>query len=424
MITIDLGVERLAEGEVIQEAINDDIPVYNIFETPPNPETLKHKKELDEREQKLLTVKKWMFKPLYKQQFGRSAPSVWYVIYDEENHVLEKVSGMIGGALRSVKQEVKLNESGRGYHEQAVLEARSLYVKKYRNDLYYPAGEPPPLLKEPMLASKYEPNMKLNFPVIVQPKLDGARCIVRIINGEVEFRSRGNKKFCHLNNEFGDEISKFMSYLPFRCQLDGEVYIHGVSFSKFTEALKNVNKKVPLLSKAYYMIFDLIVDNVPARERHQIAEDAFRAYRLDGNSFNRFRVVRSFLANSHEEIAKAHRIFRENGFEGTIIRKCDAFYKPRTGTCMLKLKDIQDAEGTVVKVEEGKGNEKGLAILVIECENGKRVRMRPAFPFSVRREWFLKPETILGKKVTYQYQTISDYGVPIHPVMKAVRDYE
>jgi hypothetical protein len=403
---------------------------------------------LDERENALVTHKLWRFTPMYKRN-ARGALIAWSVFYNIATKRLEMFFGQVGGKLRKGGVAVVINKSGRNQHEQAVSEARQRQLLKYREDYYRPPGEETPIFKEAMFAKKYiygqaKGNTRIRYPVMTQPKLDGARCLAHIDGNKMLYRSRGNKPWNHLNSQFDEEVGVFISYIPFTCELDGEAYIHGTPFSAFSSILKNMVKISPDIGKLIYNIYDFNCSAQLSMEaRYEILNSSLAQYLADGYKQTRFVIVTSYLATSHEEIMRHHRHYMSHGYEGTMIRKLaganptatqlkESLYKKGRGMNLLKLKDVEDKEGTVVGVLNATGTEEGCAILVIRCTHLNAsnqtvvtdVNMRPSYTFEERAIWFQRPALVMGKVVTYEFQNISEYGVPRNPVMKCLRDYE
>jgi ATP-dependent DNA ligase len=381
---------------------------------------------------------------------------MWWVGFNYVTAELTMVFGHVGGKIRTETTQVVTNQSGRNLHEQAVLEARQRYQIKYRNEQYRPPGEASNQYGKPMLARKLEfkpgtreaghPELKtrLRFPVLVQPKLDGARCLARLDADGMCFRSRGDVRWPHLVDEFGEEVALFLSYLPYQCELDGEVYIHGRRFTEFVRILKNMRVKDPEISQLTYYIYDFhTAAPVVMEERIRLLQDAQAAYEADGHERTRFAVLFTYEATSLDAIFDYHKYFRDSGFEGTIIRKTaglnptdrqrdEALYKPGRGLNLIKLKDVDDGEFMIVGVADAEGTETGAALVIIRVTfpNAQGtlittdVRMRPAYTLDVRREWFLNPKLVIGKMATVEYDSVSEYGVPRNPVMKALRDYD
>jgi DNA ligase-1 len=94
------------------------------------------------------------------------------------------------------------------------------------------------------------------------------------------------------------------------------------------------------------------------------------------------------------------------------------------GTRILKLKDFFDEEAECIGLKNSSGSEEGCAMLQIRDIRGNEFYIRMRGSFERRRHWFQHPEEIIGKQITFRYQTLSVYGVPIFPVGIEVRDYE
>ena len=85
---------------------------------------------------------------------------------------------------------------------------------------------------------------------------------------------------------------------------------------------------------------------------------------------------------------------------------------------------MEEEEGEIIGIDEGKGREKGIALITVRDPRGNEFNVRPAATFEQRKVWFDHPDLIIGKKMTYQFQNLSEFGVPRFPVGKDIRDYE
>jgi hypothetical protein len=420
--------------------IGDDYATYGKSEVVPDPYTILPT-TTDPREQKILQYGRWRLSPLYKKD-ARGSMLSWWVGYDATTGELLMTHGHVGGKIRTNTSKVVLNQSGKNLHFQALQEAKQRYTEKYRNEFYRQPGEEAGFFTKPMLANVWKPtSTRLRYPVLVQPKLDGARCLARMEGDKVSYRARSDVKWGHLNEEFDDEIIIFLTYIPYICELDGEVYKHGASFSRFSSILKNMKFKDPEIKTLTYYIYDFNTpDPLPMEQRWAILDQAKKQYEADGNKRTRFDVLFTATAQKQEDIMTWHAYFLEQGFEGTMIRKIagpnptaahlkESLYKSDRGNNLLKHKDFDDTEGLVVGVKNAEGTEEGCAILTIRCTHqlptGETVvtdiDMRPAFPFEERKAWFLNPDLVMGKLANYKYQGVSEYGVPRFPVVKKFR---
>jgi len=63
-----------------------------------------------------------------------------------------------------------------------------------------------------------------------------------------------------------------------------------------------------------------------------------------------------------------------------------------------------------------------LAILSIKDQRGVITSMRPTGKFEQRRIWYQNPETIIGKRVTFKYQNLTQNNVPRFAVVLGERE--
>lgn len=451
MLPTDQVVE---EKPHLQEEKQIEIATYSQMEFIPDPRTISLQTQ-DLREKAILFHRMWRLSPLYRQN-ELGSQLMWWIGFNIDTNELVMSFGHVGGKIRFETTRVETNQSGRNIHEQSMLEARQRYQIKYRNEHYRQPGEAPKIYNKPMLAGRLEfvdgtrhtenPQLRtrLRFPIYVQPKLDGARCLSRLEGGNIIFRSRGDVRWNHLIDEFGEQISLFLSYIPWQCELDGEVYLHGKRFTEFISILKNMRVKHHLLGELKYYIYDFHpTEPIPMEHRIAALYSAKAAYDRDNNPSNRFEILATYSASSIQDVIHHHKYFRSLGFEGTIIRKIagpnptethlrEALYKPNRGLNIIKLKDVEDAEFPIVGVCDAEGTETGAALVFIEVKFPDKtgqiitsnIRMRPSYPFEERRLWLTNPSLVIGKLATVEFDSVSEYGVPRNPVMKSLRDYE
>ena len=420
------------------------IATYTYEETIPNPKTISNLTD-DYREKSILAYKQWRLVPLYKKNL-RGKTMGWCVSFNIEKQNLVIIHGFIDGKTKMQTEEIKviLNQSKRDIHQQSVLEAKARFLNKQRSGYSPYSNQPvitPDTFDKPMLANVWVPDkMKLDYPVYLQPKLDGFRCLAKLVNGKMKYMSRGGREFPHLNGEFDQEIVPFIQCFPYTIQLDGEIYCHGYTFSELSSMFKNERTKHPDIKKLTYNIFDFSTHDaeIPFERRYDIMADALDKYKEKGLDTTRFCIVLTSQANTHEDIMNAHQYFVSEGYEGTMIKKISgnkpsqALYVHGRTNNILKHKDFIDSEGIVVGVKNAKGTEEGVGLLVVRIKhknaNGKDVEsditMRPTGSFERRQEWLKHPETIIGSTVVYKYRETTEYGIPRFPVVKGERDFE
>lgn len=422
-----IDFEHLEENNIEQD------PNYvNEYENHSLPKDITPNRETIRIDQ-IPKTKAWAFPPLYKVSVTGGL-LFWQVGFDG-NKMLERSHGYADGIINTDKIEVELNNSGRDMLEQALLEARNEYRLKKRKG-YTPAGDISKALKEPMLADNFVDNkngkMKpLIYPVVVQPKLDGIRLLVsQNENGDFFFRSRRNTVFENLGH-LKDDLTNLFDYLPLGSTLDGEMYLHGMTFNAIQSVVmtkKNIDQDK--ISKIKYHIFDIDYadpDGACLEQRIELLQNAFENYEKDnGKPFKNLVLVESRMANSLEEILNTHDYYFEHGYEGLMIKKManesepgskayqQSLYKPGRNINTLKYKKFFDEEAIIEGVKQGKGRNKGVAIFVVRDKRGNLFDLEMRGTLDERKEIFKNADDYIGKEVTYRYIKLNEYGVPVH----------
>jgi DNA ligase-1 len=280
-------------------------------------------------------------------------------------------------------------------------------IKKQRDKGFGYAGEVRQLLPMPMLAHKFRDHaQKLDWPVYVQPKLNG----MRMLFDGVEGWSRGNKQII-------PDVIKHLNFDTAGFILDGELMLPGNQLLQ--ESMKAIKKYRPeLSSKLIYHVYDVVDADLPYVKRYQIIEDICRV------APENIKIVNTIRADDESQIMHLHNLFISEGFEGTMIRDPNAVYEiGKRSYSLLKLKDFVDAEYRIVAVVDGVGSDTGLAIFELETASGARFNCRPEGSQENRAELYKNRETLIGKYLTVRYFELSRDGIPIFPVGVSIREW-
>jgi ATP-dependent DNA ligase len=280
-------------------------------------------------------------------------------------------------------------------------------LKKQKDKGYRSKGEKKQVRPMPMLAHKFKDHKgKVDFPVYVQPKLNGMRML---FDGEFGF-SRGNKEI----------IPEVIQHLKFDTRgyiLDGELMLPNNVLLQ--ESMKAIKKYRPELSpELIYHVYDIVDDEVSYAERYTIIQD------ICANAPKNVKIVKTVKATDESQIAHLHQLFVKDGYEGTMIRNPNMTYEiGKRSYSLLKLKDFVDAEYKIVDVVDGAGSDVGLAIFVLETENGDYFNCRPEGSQENRADLFKNRKKLIDKWLTVRYQELSKDGIPIFPVGVAIREW-
>jgi hypothetical protein len=292
----------------------------------------------------------------------------------------------------------------RNSEEQAFFEFDAI-IKKQLDAGFYREGEKVDSWPMPMLAHKFKDHMnKVEWPSYIQPKLNGMRML---FNG-TDARSRGNK-------EIIPEVIQHLQFDTGGFILDGELMLpNNVLLQESMAAIKKYRPELsPLLM---YHVYDIVDNELPYAMRQQIIVD------LMHDAPPNVVMVKTVACTDETEVYNQHTQFVSEGYEGTMIRNPSMAYEiGKRSYSLLKLKDFVDAEYRIFDIIDGGGSDTGLAIFILETDDGNRFNCRPEGTQSNRAELYINRKELVGKFLTVRYQELSRDGIPIFPVGVSIR---
>lgn len=204
---------------------------------------------------------------------------------------------------------------------------------------------------KPMLAGKSPEDLTaLPFPVLVSPKLDGIRCVIR--DGLAMSR-----KLKPIPNAF---VQAELDGLP--AGLDGELMVDG-GFNACQSAFMSADGDPDFL----FWVFDIDLpgQQLGYEERYHHLIGLYGHEQERGQLRHpRIVVVQHTLCDTPEEVLALEREYLDAGFEGAMIRSIDGPYKYGRSTTkqgfLTKLKRFTDEEAEIIGVEERMHNENEL----------------------------------------------------------------
>ncbi len=256
---------------------------------------------------------------------------------------------------------------------------------------------------------------KLIYPVMVQRKLDGFRCIARFDeDGKVTLYSKSMKPYAHLDH-IKSELEKRFALR--NVSLDGELYSHGLPLNEIS---KLVMKRRPLsdveqedAKKIVYMVFDTILENVVFEERYRTLLKLFHK-----RSGFYIQLVTCEVAKSKEEVYHLNQKYLIEGYEGVIVRNKNGLYLyKRRSYDVLRTKEFKHGTFTILGGKEGEGSYRKTLIWELKCAHSNSHKSFYAIQMGSlgeRRKIFEKfqknQNDFIGKKVKVKYLTMDDYG--------------
>jgi len=281
---------------------------------------------------------------------------------------------------------------------------------------------------KPMLAHKYNPD-KFQYPGYIQPKLDGVRCV---FTKDGAF-SRTGKQFMNVSHLEYDLHPIFARY-P-NLMLDGELYNHDLK-DDFEKIISLVRKTKPTdkhrgeaADLVQYHIYDLYTDHNTAfifktySERRNFIVDLAMSW-LDKTSL---QVIDTYAVIDEDHAREWHQDFLKDGYEGSILRDPASHYKNTRSYGLMKFKDFDDAEATIIGYEMGKGKRHGtLGKFIMQDDAGVQFGCPPGkgYDYKDLADMADNISDYIGQRATFTYFQRTKAGSYRHPLYKCIRNYE
>lgn len=353
------------------------------------------------------------------------------VEYQLGGGLIRTVHGQLDGKLQETTDLVTTGKNvGRSNQttalQQAEAEAEAKWTKQLKKGYVdsveaAQAGEVDEIIEgglSPMLApSKIYPTFahKLTFPVYVQSKLDGTRCIAILKDGKCTLWSRTRKRI----NSVPHIVAHLETLFPgLTITFDGELYNHELK-NDFEELISLIRQDEPGdgHEKIQYHIYDLPSDPGLFKARN---EHLKRFYYSDP-----LVLVQTEQADNHDEVVALHEKNLEAGYEGSMVRGNGPYEGGKRSYYLQKLKNFIDNEFAIIGAEEGRGKDAGtVGAFVCITEDNTEFKARLKATYERRRELFNDPKQWQGKCLTVAYQNMTSDGVPRFPIGKSIRDYD
>ena len=363
------------------------------------------------------------YKPLYKRATNGKI-NQWTVEVDSNK--FRTIAGYHDGVQTESEWTIcegknigKKNETTP--EQQAKAEADALYRKRTELGFFEDINDCDKVVYfQPMLAKDWnDEKHKVKFPLWSQPKLDGIICIVKSDG----MWSRNGKPIISAPHIF--EILKPLFEINEDLVFDGELYADKFSndFNKICSLIKKTKPTNDDLLESQlniqYHIYDLPSFNATFVYRYQHLSKLLKNYNPS------IVVVKTEQVDTMDDVDTYYENYINEGYEGQILR-LDEEYQNKRSKFLLKHKAFIDEEYTILGVEEGEGNKRGMVgSFIFENKDGKRFNASPKFNWEECTEMWNNREKLIGKSATVKYFNLTpgDSPVPRFPyVIKIDRE--
>lgn len=364
------------------------------------------------------------FPTLYKRTTTGKV-QIWFVEVEGDRY--RTTSGQMDGKKVTTEWTIaKPKNTGKANAttgaQQAVAEVNAMYEKQYKKDYRNSVEEIDAIERfKPMLADKWgdRKDKVIQSHVHMQPKLDGMRCIAK----KDGLWSRNGERIISAPH-IHDQLKPLFERYP-DCVFDGELYNHALKHD-FNTIMSCVKKTKPTeedlavsAEKIQYWVYDLPSHDDTFIERYSTLKMLVNELEAD----NSIMVVET-LEVPTVNVASAAINWIEVGFEGAMVRLHGKYENKRSKT-LLKWKEFQDEEFTIVDIQEGDGNRAGMAArVVLGLGDGRTFSAGLIGNVEYCKQLLADKDKHIGKPGTVVFQHYTPDGIPRFPKFKTVRDYE
>ena len=177
---------------------------------------------------------------------------------------------------------------------------------------------------------------------------------------------------------------------------------------------------IELQKKIFYYVYDApVIGNYSQKNEFLLR---FEEIKKTFEGYKNIKVLETIEVNNEEEIINLHNQWFEDGYEGLMVRNKDMPYEGKRTHNLLKMKNFQDDEFEILKINEGMGGLAGKAgSFTVKMLDGKEFDAKLIGSFE-RLKWVFENQVdVIGKMATVKYQNLTKYGIPRFPVVKSVR---
>lgn len=250
-----------------------------------------------------------------------------------------------------------------------------------------------------LLAQSIQPDTDVSL-YLVSEKLDGVRAFW---DGEVLRTRQGN--IIHAP-------AWFVEHFPRRL-LDGELWAGRGQFERLSATVRRKSPNDAEWRRVRYMLFELPQAPGTFRERVQAIRQI-----VAGAAVPWLEATEQSEAGSRKALEQRLAAVIKAGGEGLMLHKADAPYVTGRNDVLLKMKQWNDAEATVIDHLPGRGKFQGmLGALRVRTDKGLEFSLGTGLSDALRRN----PPPV-GTVVTYRYRELTDRGIPRFASFYRVRE--
>ena len=265
-----------------------------------------------------------------------------------------------------------------------------------------------------MLAEKWD-GKPIRFPVRVDPKIDGMRCLVVVDEGKASAYTREGNAL--------PQVQFICDQILSACNKEQSVVFDGELFAETWGQTLRLTKTESDIDRSAlkYNCFD-IMTMAEWESGVGLTLPKDRASLLRELSLPNVEVLQHKIVYSMEELMQFYDECLEKGFEGIMIKDLEAVYVCRRSKAWIKLKPEETIDYPIVGLFEGKGRLQGtLGGLTLAKPNGDSLGVGSGFTDAKRAELWARGSELINKMCEVKFQPGRE-GAAEFAVFSKVRD--
>ena len=277
--------------------------------------------------------------------------------------------------------------------------------------------------------------LRFDFPVYVEPKLDGIRAHLKMVHDacagtpvDVQVLSYAGKPLHNLE-QYARALLPWMRKAGIK-ELDCEVVVNGTFADtyRYTRSSTGVPSDLRTAEVLLYAL-DLPGLDAPYSARKGVLQ-AFERMAMQPY----LRTLIDVQATSEEAVELAFERYRAQGLEGAMVKVPHARYERKRTYAWYKLKPEETADGCIVGMVEAicgtdqaqlglvAGDRLGrIGSVVLQLEDGSTAAPH-GIPHELGADMFHNPEKYIGRWVEFKYMELDRQGGYRHPTFIRIRE--
>jgi len=368
---------------------------------------------------------------LYKTDM-RKRKRMWEISVIQDDQGVPSIvihHGIVGGKIVERKRIInKGKNKGRRNEttpfQQAIKEAFKAFSDKFK-DMTVDIDRANEIRNiYPMLARDYKQlegkKSQLQPPFIMQPKLDGVRCLAHFNakSKSVELLSRDRKIYNmpHITKELNKLYAKFVNNST-DFYLDGELYNHDLPQQKISGIARKIKTYDKDIKSLEYWVFDCFyVEDKVGRVKKFI--DRYKLIETFIKGFKYIKLVKNKTAKSVEEFKKIHEQFIGASFEGSILRDINGKYKlgnskgAGRSTTLQKYKTRSTSSGLILDIIVNEQIPGGFSFYIYDKNLKIKFKLTASGTLKYRNGILKNKVLYINKFIEYTHKDLTSDGIP------------